>query len=367
MKTRNIPGRGLAILVGLAFLLASLSALFGEDLTNWHAWTMKHYEVLAILFGATASGLLCRYAKRARMWIACAAFALLFVATTGLVVYKSLGRQAASTATQTMSAEDSNKLIATKMGDLDTTRQRLADAEREVDYERKGRPDRNGKPTTKAGCGDRCKDWERRAAEVQSRVQVLEQEIRGLGPRQIAAPEAENFAQLLGMFGWSAPKVKALAVLLVPVLWTMVLEAGTIACFEYAFSGKPHLTVSDSAQTSFDATNLAETKIALANSDPENDPPRGGRKTKSSPRTSPANLKARTLPANVVPIRGKHPVISALEFAGKPLSNEELAAAMGVCGGESTKRRREVAHLLEQRRQGHRVLIKLKGWQQATA
>jgi hypothetical protein len=87
MKTRNIPGRGLATLVGLAFLIASLSALFGEDLTNYKAWTMKHYEVLAILFGALGSGLLCRYAKRARMWIACGAFAALFAACTSLVVY----------------------------------------------------------------------------------------------------------------------------------------------------------------------------------------------------------------------------------------------------------------------------------------
>ena len=366
MHTPTIPGRGLAILVGLAFLVASLSALFGEDLTNWHAWTMKHYEVLAILFGATASGLLCRYAKRARMWIACTAFALLFVATPGLVVYKSLGRQAAATATQSMSAEDSNKLIADKMGDLATTRQRLTDADAQVDYEQKGRPDRSGKPTVKPGCGKHCEDWKRRAAEVRSRVQILEQEIRSIGPRQVAAPEAENFAQLLGIFGWSVAKTKALAVLLVPVLWTMVLEAGTIACFEYTFSGK-HRPLADSAQTSFAGDNFAEAKRLLANADPESDPPRGGRKTKSLPRSLPANLKARTLPANVVPIRGKHPVISALEFAGKPLSNEELAEAMNVCGGESTKRRREVAHLIDQHRQGHCVLIGLRVWRQATA
>ena len=56
-------------------------------------------------------------------------------------------------------------------------------------------------------------------------------------------------------------------------------------------------------------------------------------------KTTLANLKARTLPANVVPIRGKHTVISALEFVGKLLGNEEFAEAMGVCCGESTKHR----------------------------
>lgn len=347
MKTHNIPGRGLAILVGLAFLVASLSALFGEDLTNWHAWTMKHYEVLAILFGATASGLLCRYAKRARMWIACAAFALLFVATTGLVVYKSLGRQAAATATQTMSAEDSNKLIADKMGDLATTRQRLLDAEREVDFERKGRPDRNGKPTTKAGCGDRCKDWERRSAEVRSRVQVLEQEIRSIGPRQVAAPEAENFAQLLAIFGWSAPKVKALAVLLVPVLWTMVLEAGTIACFEYAFSGKSHSRISDNVQTSFSNEDFQKAKDLLVADAPENDPPGGGKRRKSGS-------------TNIVAFPAKHPVIATLEKVGPVASNKQLAELLGCSEGEARKRRQEVEHMIEEGWSNRCRTIKLK-------
>jgi hypothetical protein len=357
MTTRNIPGRGLAILVGLAFLVASLSALFGEDLTNWHSWTMKHYEVLAILFGATASGLLCRYAKRARMWIACVAFGLLFVATTGLVVYKSLGRQAAATATQTMSAEDSNKLIADKMGDLATTRQRLTDAEREVDYERKGRPDRQGKPTVKAGCGDRCKDWERRSAEVRSRVQVLEQEIRSIGPRQVAAPEAENFAQLMGIFGWSTTKVKALAVLLVPVLWTMVLEAGTIACFEYAFSGKHKpvtVSFSDSVQTSFSTTKADDVLKLFADPIPENDPePPKPRKTKK--------------PTNVVRFPTvKHPVLQVLETSGRTMSNGELAKAMGVSDSEASKRWQEVSEQLEMGWNGKFRTIGLKAWK-ATA
>lgn len=357
MNYSTLPGRGLAILVGLAFLVASLSALFGEDLTNYQAWTMKHYEVLAILFGATASGLLCRYAKRARMWIACAAFALLFVATTGLVVYKSLGRQAAATATQTMSAEDSNKLIADKMGDLATTRQRLADAEREVDYERKGRPDRNGKASVKPGCGDRCKDWERRSAEVRSRVQVLEQEIRSIGPRQIAAPEAENFAQLMGIFGWSAPKVKALAVLLVPVLWTMVLEAGTIACFEYAFSGKAHSRISDNVQTSFSNEDFQKAKELLVADTPENDPPTGGGKPKTRKTTT--DRKA----SNVIafqPAVQKHEVVALLEKVGSVGSNQELADLLGCSPGEAFKRRQEVADLIEEGWQNRCRTIRLK-------
>jgi hypothetical protein len=367
MHTPTIPGRGLAIVVGLGFLVASLSTLLGDDLLNYRAWTMQHYEVVAILLGATGFGILCRLAKRGRRWLACGAFGFLFIACTCLVVYKSLGRQAAATAMQTMTAEDSNKLIADKMADLTTTRQRLLDAEAAADHERKGRPDRHGRPTTKAGCGDRCKDWERRAAEVRSRIQVLEQEMRALGPRQVASPHAENFAQLLGVLGAPIAKVKVLAILFVPVVWTMVLEIGTIAGLEYGFSGGKHRrhALADSRQTSFAGDDLREAQRTLAAELPDIDPPpRGSRKVKRLPATQ----LPRRLPANVIPISGnRHPVISALERAGKPLSNQQLAAAMGVSPGESSKRWPEIVALLDVERHGKCLQIGLKAWRQAMA
>ena len=56
----------------------------------------------------------------------------------------------------------------------------------------------------------------------------------------------------MGILGWSATKVKALAVLLV----LMVLEAGTIACFEYHFAGsRPAPSLADSRQNSFASTS----------------------------------------------------------------------------------------------------------------
>ncbi len=354
MHSPSIPGRGLAIVAGTALYIGSLSALFGEDLLNWSHWTMHHYEVIVTSLSTIAFGLLFKYAKRACKWLAALGFAFLFVVGTSFVVYKSIGRQATATTTQAMSAEDSNKLIADKMADLATTRQRLNDAEREVDHEQKGRPDRNGRPTAKPGCGDRCKDWKRRADEVRSRIQVLEGELKALGPRQVAAPEAETFAQILGLFGWSAPKVKALAVLLFPVAWTLFLEIGSIWCFEYGFGfGKyPPAANSDVAS-----------KLAGAATLPDSDPPKVGRKTS----TLSANLRAKAPASKVVYLPGKHPVLRALEMAGKHLSNEELAAVMGCCGGEASKRRKEVAGLLDQYRRGHCIMVGLKSWQRATA
>ena len=83
---------------------------------------------------------------------------------------------------------------------------------------------------------------------------------------------------------------------------------------------------------------------------PENDttPPPSGRK----------NVSRETLPANVVPL--KHPVIAALEKAGRSVNNGELAELMGVCDGEATKRRREVAGKLHVERVGRECKIALK-------
>lgn len=344
MHTPTIPGRGLAIIVGAGFLVASMSTLFGDDLLHPSAWTMQHYEVMAILLGATGFGLLSRYAKRARRWMACGAFAFLFVACTCLVVYKSLGRQAAATAMQSMSAEDSNNLIAAKVAELRTSRQRLEDAEREVDYEQKGRPDKKGNPTVKPGCGKDCENWKRRSGEVRSHIQVLEQEIKALGPRQVASPHAENFAQLLGVLGAPVAKVKVLAILFVPVVWTMVLEIGTIAGLEYGFSsGKHHRPASG------DGTSASSPA------------PGGGKRRRRNPLPASPGIPASQKPpaSNVIPL-GNRGILSVLAAAGRPMTVSELARAMGVCRGEASKRWREAGGAVIAERHGRFVVISLR-------
>lgn len=56
---------------------------------------------------------------------------------------------------------------------------------------------------------------------------------------------------------------------------------------------------------------------------------------------------------------GKHPVIAAIEKAGRPVTNRELATIMNVCDGEATKRRREVQSRLVERRVGKHVMVRL--------
>jgi hypothetical protein len=52
-------------------------------------------------------------------------------------------------------------------------------------------------------------------------------------------------------------------------------------------------------------------------------------------------------------------VLDALAAAGRPLNNNELAAAMGVHKGEATKRRRKVEHLLKAERAGRELRVSL--------
>lgn len=61
----------------------------------------------------------------------------------------------------------------------------------------------------------------------------------------------------------------------------------------------------------------------------------------------------------------RHPVVVALRTARRPLNNNELATAMGVTAGESTKRRSEVTDWLTEERHGKEVLVGLVEWQDA--
>lgn len=64
-------------------------------------------------------------------------------------------------------------------------------------------------------------------------------------------------------------------------------------------------------------------------------------------------------PANVVDFH-RHPVVKALETAGRPVNNDELARLMGVTKGEASKRWREVADRLDTRRVGRELKIALR-------
>lgn len=240
MTTSTTGGRALAIAASLSFTAGGLFILLGDTITKPGQWTIYHALTVLTVFGTVAAGHLTSEARRSRRWLAMLGFAMLFLAGTGLVVYSSVGRQAETSETSTLSAEATNKAIADKGLELGQARQRLADAEAEVAFELAGRPDKKtGKPTVKPGCGKNCEDWKTRSKEVQSRIRELEGEITKLGPQKPVNPEAQQMAKIAALFGANEAKAAAILILVKPFFWTLFFEVGSIVSIGYAFGDKP--------------------------------------------------------------------------------------------------------------------------------
>lgn len=228
MTEPNTPGRLLAITSGMAFSVGSLVILMGDVLTRPQMWEQYHVLTILTVAGTIAAGHLMAKAKSARHWLGALGFGVLFMAGTLLVVYNSVGRQAASSEAVTLTTEARNKAIADKAADLDRARARLADAEAMVDRETRNR-----------FCGRSCNDWKRRAVEVRAHVQVLEADLAKLGAPSPVAPKAAKMAAVMALFGADETQAKAALMLLEPLFWTLFFEIGSIVSLGYAFRSVP--------------------------------------------------------------------------------------------------------------------------------
>lgn len=228
MQNSTTPGRLLAITSGMAFSAGSLVILMGDVLTKPQMWEQYHVLTVITVAGTIAAGHLMAKAKSAKHWLGALGFGVLFMAGTLLVVYNSVGRQAATTDAVQLSTEARNKAIADKSADLDRARARLSDAERMVDVET-----RNG------GCGRSCNDWKRRAVEVRAHVSMLEADVSKLGAPSPVAPKAAKMAAIMALFGADETKAKAALALIEPFLWTLFFEIGSIVSLGYAFRDVP--------------------------------------------------------------------------------------------------------------------------------
>lgn len=234
MKTDTIT-RGIALVAGAICAACALAILLEGVVLGGEPMALKHWLTIGIVSVAMMSGHLVTEAIRIGRYLGAIGFAIIFIAATGLVVYKSTGRQAETTYASEADAATLAKALADKGADLEAARQRKAEAEAQVDWEIQGRPDKRGRQTTKPGCGRNCEDWKKRATEVQAHIEKIEREIAELGPQKPAVPEAQNFADLAAAFGADEDKVKAAAVLAVPFLQTVLFEFGAIWCFGFAF------------------------------------------------------------------------------------------------------------------------------------
>lgn len=228
MTHPNTPGRVLAITSGMAFSAGSLVILMGDVLTKPQMWEQYHVLTVISVAGTIAAGHLMAKAKSAKHWLGALGFGLLFVVGTALIVYNSVGRQAATTDAAQLTTEAKNHAIAAKQTDLDRARSRLADAEAMVDRE-----------TRNKFCGRSCNDWKRRAVEVRAHVSMLEADVAKLGAPAPVAPKAAKMAAVMALFGANEEKAKAALALLEPFLMCLFFEIGSIVSLGYAFRDVP--------------------------------------------------------------------------------------------------------------------------------
>lgn len=248
--------------------------------------------------------ILASYARRDRQWIAAILLWLATIAGCAYTLQATIGRQ--SEGRDVRAAQEAEKANLRSRIEID-----LADA-------------RSMLASARAKCsqGKTCYD------STKATIAVYEGAVAGhearLANLKVAAPNAgeRRIARLLAIVSGSDPR--ELVELLLPCLFGLMLELATFAAAMYGWH-----PVKRQMPTNADIG-----------------PPKPGKRA--------------PLPKNVVRLHtGKHPVIAAIETAGRAVSNKELAQLMGVCDGEATKRRREVAHRLREVRVGKYVMVAL--------
>ena len=340
MQSISMGGRTIAIAAGLLFTAGAAGILLEDVILHGAPLTLKHYLTIVTIFGTMMVGHLTGKAKAHRHWLAMLGFASLFVAGTGLTVYSSVGRQAASVMVAAAEAETADGARIEAHAGLKRAQamldEELADLAREC----------------KTGKGSKCDGIRTSVETYQSSVRGFKADLDRLGPPKVAVPEARRAGELAAVFGFNASKVEAAAILVVPFLTTLLFEFGAIVSLGYGFrTSRNFRTVakpSDTAQTSF--SGLAP--IATFSGEfPEPQPPTTGKRRKNRNNVVPFSSK----------YRNTHPVISALESSGGSVaSNRELSRLMNVTEGESSKRVSEVADRLVIRRVGKETRISLR-------
>ncbi len=310
MDHSTTQGRALAIAAGGVFLAGTLGILFEDVLLKGSPLALKHGLTLAILTGTIMVGHLANSARSARQWASAVAFSGVFVIGTVLVVLSSVGRQTADTIQTTAQIEaDAGRRVA-----ITQVRNRAVEMLQKAQAEL---------PTAcKGGNGKDCKG-------VKATIEVYEASIRGhdadlskLGPVQVSNADAEQLAEILStLFGADKAKVKAAAVLLTPFAIALFLEFGVIISFGFAFRNRPVSVVSTVSTVS--ALDVSEV-----------------------PKVSDRELDE---------------LRRVLRSANAPLTNTDVAKALGVVKGEASKRVSKAveAGMVSRQRIGKEVAIRL--------
>lgn len=303
-----------------AFFSAVTGYVLFTDVIHGAAITTSHALSLAALVAAIASGHHAWPQLRTGNILAGLMLAVLFLASTVYVVVASGARNGE---TAQAKIDRATEIHAQRNRELDPMRKAeamLAEAQAKL-------------PTAcRGGEGKDCKGVKATIAVYDAAIRGHKAALKELPP-PVTVTGYTHAARVIAALPGVTVNVDALEErleLLMPFLTVLITELGTIvfAHIGCAHAGRVAPSANDNAPSQADT---AQTSFPVP-------PPTNGGQT-------------------VIP--DDHPVVVALRRAQRPLSNDELAAEMGVTKGEASKRRDEVAGRLDVKRDGKFLRIAL--------
>lgn len=242
----HITGRAVALVAGVVSTGCALGILLEDVVTGSASFALRHALIVGIVSLAIFFGHLVVEAWRARHALGVIGFAALFLVATGLVVYKSTGRQAEHTFQSQAEADLAMEKRAAINAAMARSDKMLEEAQANLVRE------------CKSGRGPRCQGIEATIAVYEAAIKGHRADLDRLGPPKPVAPEAENFAALAAVFGAEKAKVKAASILIVPFLQTLLFELGSILCLGFAFRHRPAEKAPETVRPSEPATEAPE-------------------------------------------------------------------------------------------------------------
>lgn len=319
MTRNNTPRtwRAIPLAIAAVFLGGTGFVLF-QDVLEGGAITTSHVLTSLAMLAATAAGHACWPALRAgRIGVG-----------LGLAVLALAGLLYIATMSGARNAEVTNAKTA-RIVAAETERAQILPAKTRAEAMLQAALAEVAKECG-TGKGKLCEGRKATVEVYTAAIKGHNADLARLGPPQTPNAgyrAAADAVVMLGVAG-DARDIERRLTVLMPWLAVLITELGAIV---FLSLGLGHPAQTRPART-----------VQAANDDrPAPTPPKPAR-------------KQLTLPAPAA-----HPVVAALTQAGRPLTNDELADAMGVSKGEASKRRREVADLLTETRDGRALRIRL--------
>ncbi|MDX2205769.1 MAG: hypothetical protein NW223_23660 [Hyphomicrobiaceae bacterium] len=230
-----------AIALGVLAACGALAILWQEPISTG-VWTMKHFLLPILITIAIVTGELAVVAASEHRLGSAAGFAFVFVVSSALTLYSSVGSQKEKSAEKASGAEAHNELLADKRAALkgeeharDVAGRLLEDtrAQLQADCVR-------GKKS-KAHCdGVRTNIgvYEAAIAGHETVIARYEADIQKLGGKKVARPNAEALGELATVLGWNGTKVAAVATVAEPFAFSFCFEIASIVAFLYGLRSK---------------------------------------------------------------------------------------------------------------------------------